>query len=90
MCRAHGGGKRCRVDGCDKHALARSDFCRNHGVSKRHEVSSSPSGASTSTAVPMSHFVYSVPLSEWESFFACAARVLGERFKDDTEDDRGW
>ena len=34
-CAAHGGGKRCRSDGCNKSAVGGSDLCTAHGGGKR-------------------------------------------------------
>lgn len=35
LCIAHGGGKRCQGDGCEKTAQGTTDFCKAHGGGKR-------------------------------------------------------
>lgn len=35
FCTSHGGGKRCKVEGCDKSAQSSTDFCVKHGGGKK-------------------------------------------------------
>jgi hypothetical protein len=52
---SHGGGKRCKMDGCHKSAVGGSLYCTGHGGGKRCSVSGCDKSAQSSTNFCVKH-----------------------------------
>lgn len=52
---SHGGGKRCKKDGCNKSAVGGSQFCTGHGGGKRCQVPGCDKSAQSSTKFCVKH-----------------------------------
>jgi hypothetical protein len=52
---SHGGGKRCKTDGCSKSAVGGSLFCTGHGGGKRCRVPGCDKSAQSSTEFCVKH-----------------------------------
>lgn len=55
VCTSHGGGKRCKVEGCSKSAVGGSHFCTSHGGGKRCMVEGCDKSAQSSTSFCVKH-----------------------------------
>lgn len=55
FCTLHGGGKRCRKEGCTKSAQSSTDFCVRHGGGKRCKIVGCEKVARGKTMLCMSH-----------------------------------
>ena len=52
---SHGGGKRCKIDGCHKSAVGGSLYCTGHGGGKRCSVPGCDKSAQSSTKFCVKH-----------------------------------
>ena len=52
---SHGGGKRCKKEGCTKSAVGGSNFCTGHGGGKRCQVPGCDKSAQSSTKFCVKH-----------------------------------
>ena len=52
---SHGGGKRCKMEGCSKSAVGGSHFCTGHGGGKRCQVPGCDKSAQSSTKFCVKH-----------------------------------
>ena len=52
---SHGGGKRCKIEGCSKSAVGGSTFCTSHGGGRRCHVDDCNKSAQSSTNFCVKH-----------------------------------